>query len=255
MDRFFPFYKIPLAYEDLDRIPQMPGFKWEYSDGCLILSERMNCFHATLPVSRREARAELGEVRPLSAEYKGVRVRPLRDDDWPALPGLMRDAFSRTVPFSIIDHEKAVEASETLVAECRDGKEGPLVPEACFVAEAEDLGELGGGGPGLASAVIVTVRKRRHFIDADHRREPPDEKPHLTWAMTRFWGRRAGLATELLGHAVNGLADLGWDELDSTFMEGNHSSTLWHWRNGFVLRPGGWSARAMNRRMDERQSP
>ena len=252
MHKHFLHYSIPLAREDLDRIPRLPGFKWEYWDGCLQLSERMNVFHATLPVGRRDVRTELGQVRPLSATYEGVRVRPLEDRDWADLPELMRQAFCRTVPFSIIPWDAALTAAASLMAGCRAGEEGPLVREACFVAEAEEIDELGRGGPGLVSAVIVTRSLRRHLVAADYSEEPRVENPHLTWAMTRFWGARTGVASELLGHALNGLADLGERELDSTFMEGNHASTLWHWRNGFTLRPGRWSARAMNRRMDER---
>jgi hypothetical protein len=36
---------------------------------------------------------------------------------------------------------------------------------------------------------------------------------------------------------VNSLLDMGFKELFSTFLLGNSSSMLWHWRNRFQLRP------------------
>jgi hypothetical protein len=39
----------------------------------------------------------------------------------------------------------------------------------------------------------------------------------------------------LLAAAGNALLELGYRELLTTFMLGNESSMLWHWRNGFRL--------------------
>jgi hypothetical protein len=44
-----------------------------------------------------------------------------------------------------------------------------------------------------------------------------------------------GTGTALLAAAVNSLLGLGFTELLTTFMIGNDSSMLWHWRNGFRL--------------------
>ena len=58
---------------------------------------------------------------------------------------------------------------------------------------------------------------------------------HLTWI---FVGPRlagSGIGSALLAHASNGLIELGYTELISSFILGNESSMLWHWRNGFEL--------------------
>jgi L-amino acid N-acyltransferase YncA len=44
-----------------------------------------------------------------------------------------------------------------------------------------------------------------------------------------------GTGTALLGAAVRELLALGYSQLLSTFMLGNDSSMLWHWRSGFEL--------------------
>ena len=44
-----------------------------------------------------------------------------------------------------------------------------------------------------------------------------------------------GVGTALLNAAARELLALGYTELASTFLLGNESSMLWHWRNGFRL--------------------
>ena len=46
---------------------------------------------------------------------------------------------------------------------------------------------------------------------------------------------RYGVGSALLARSVNALREIGYRELASTFLLGNESSTLWHWRNGFRL--------------------
>ena len=44
-----------------------------------------------------------------------------------------------------------------------------------------------------------------------------------------------GVGTALLGAAAGALRDMGFAALLSTFLVGNDSSMLWHWRAGFRL--------------------
>ena len=53
----------------------------------------------------------------------------------------------------------------------------------------------------------------------------------------------------LLGHALNRLLALGFHELTTTFLLGNHYSMLWHWRNGFELLENPGSLRKMQRKI------
>jgi hypothetical protein len=71
-------------------------------------------------------------------------------------------------------------------------------------------------------------------------------RPHLTWIFAARAGQ--GTGTALLAAAVRGLLGLGYTELASTFLLGNESSMLWHWRNGFRLLPYPGSWRALQQR-------
>jgi L-amino acid N-acyltransferase YncA len=60
-------------------------------------------------------------------------------------------------------------------------------------------------------------------------------RPHLTWIfVTRFLAGK-GVGSLLLTAAVTKLRALGFTQLLTTFVLGNDSSMLWHWRNGFEL--------------------
>jgi L-amino acid N-acyltransferase YncA len=55
-----------------------------------------------------------------------------------------------------------------------------------------------------------------------------------------------GVGTLLLSVAVRELLDQGYQQPASTFLIGNDSSMLWHWRNGFRLLPCPGSIRRLN---------
>ena len=56
-------------------------------------------------------------------------------------------------------------------------------------------------------------------------------RPHLTWIFVSSPWACQGLGTALLAAAGNQLLDMGFRQLLSTFMLGNESSMLWHWRS------------------------
>ena len=62
-----------------------------------------------------------------------------------------------------------------------------------------------------------------------------------------------GSGTVLLAATRRALLARGYTELLSTFMIGNDSSMLWHWRNGFRLLPYPGSLRHIGRRFRERR--
>jgi hypothetical protein len=72
--------------------------------------------------------------------------------------------------------------------------------------------------------------------------------PHLTWVFVGPWHSAHGVGSALLAVAVRELLALGYHELASTFLLGNESSMLWHWRNGFRLLPHPGSWRELRRR-------
>ena len=60
-------------------------------------------------------------------------------------------------------------------------------------------------------------------------------RPHLTWIFVHPFAAGRGVGTSLLCAARRELLALGYTELASTFLLGNESSMIWHWRNGFRL--------------------
>ncbi len=57
----------------------------------------------------------------------------------------------------------------------------------------------------------------------------------MTWVFVAPLFTGEGVGTALLNAAVRQLLALGYTELASTFLAGNDSSMLWHWRQGFRL--------------------
>ena len=90
-----------------------------------------------------------------------------------------------------------------------------------------------------------------------HRPPPADclerclGRPHLTWIFVLPLHAGQGVGTALLAAAVRELLALGYTELASTFMIGNDSSMLWHWRNGFRLLAYPGSRRLMRMRWQQ----
>ena len=74
-------------------------------------------------------------------------------------------------------------------------------------------------------------------------------RPHLTWIFVSPWHAYYGVGTNLLAHAERKLLALGYTELISSFIWGNTSSMLWHWRNGFQLLPYAGSMRNFRKQL------
>ena len=245
----FPYIKLKIPFRDFERLPQHPAYRYEFWGGFARMDGRPKVYHATRPIVR--SRPPETVERPRDGGL--VRFRPLKEEDWNDLPELMLRAFREVPPFAQLRPAKALAAAEDCMGKVRAGKEGPLIPEACFVAEsAVGTGRASGDEPILIGAVLLTRHTRhRTWLDQDYKSHGGEERPHLTWAMTRRWDARAGIGTALLQLAMNALDDAGDRELDSTFMAGNSGSMLWHWRNGFAVMPFILGERALRTRLDD----
>jgi hypothetical protein len=124
------------------------------------------------------------------------------------------------------------------------------------VATAEPTGEPTG-------AALVTLLPDGDPCDWDSyswQTPPPADaverrlgRPHLTWIFVASRRAAQGTGTALLAAVTRALVGLGYRELFSTFLLGNESSTLWHWRNGFRLLPYPGSLRHISQRFRQRQ--
>jgi hypothetical protein len=212
------------------------AYKYEYYDDQAVLSPRPKSFHAMLNLTDRP-QAPLGS----SANGK-TSLRRLVSSDWDDLPSLFADAFWRVPPFAVMNEEKRYEAAQQCLERTRTGGDGPLVEESSFIASHEHFGSP-------CAAILITLMPDRDLA-TDWRAfewvQPPGAdvverrlgRPHLTWIFVHPWLAYHGVGSQLLVSAANALTSLGYRELASTFLLGNDSTLLWHWRNGFRVLAG-----------------
>lgn len=227
-DEWMPSLTLPLTPEQFRLLPRHSAYRFEYLDGQAHLSPRPRHYHALLDLTAVALEAE-----------RRLRVRPAVPADTPELERVFAAAFDRVQPFGGLEDDKRREAARTCLQRTLTGGDGPLIEAACFVALEEDGAAVG--------AVFVTLLPDGDPCDWDSygwRTPPPPDavarrlgRPHLTWIFVEPLSAGQGAGTTLLAAAVRALLRLGFRELASTFLRGNDSSMLWHWRNGFRLLP------------------
>lgn len=236
IDHWFSVIKLPLSWRQFHQLPRNPAYKYEYLDKAAWLSPRPKIYSARLtlrpPVDSIPAEIE--------AHHKGVRFRRLEDRDWPRLSRLFAGSFHRVQPFARLSDRRRLEAARTCLKDTREGLDGPIIHPACYVAVDEKDGHLVG-------AILVTLVPPvdlEDFWSLQWKTPPPPDcverrlgHAHLTWIFVGHWFAGYGVGSALLAHASRGLLELGYTELISSFILGNESSMLWHWRNGFELLP------------------
>lgn len=232
IDRWFSRIKLPLTFEQFRKLPRNASYKYEFIDGETWISPRPKQYHAMLALQGTDARTRL------ELDDEPVRLRTLAEADWEELPALFVSAFRRVQPFASLDEATALKAACHCLDQTRDGGDGPLIGPASYVAQAEANGALLG-------AILVTNMPDIDLTDFHELRwpEPPPSdwlerrlgRPHLTWVFVDHHFAGHGVGTALLSAASNALIGIGYHQLASTFLLGNESSMLWHWRNGFAL--------------------
>jgi GNAT superfamily N-acetyltransferase len=230
-DEWMPRVELPLTWQQFQQLPRNGAYKYEYINGQAWLSPRPRYYHALLDL---EALAE----RPLEGVSRTAKLRAVRPADWEELAPLFAAAFERQQPFCGLEDDQRVVAVRKSLEFTRCGGDGPWIERASFVATEGDAGYAVG-------AILVTL-----LPDSDpsgwhsyHWQEPPPPdalerrlgRPHLTWIFVSPFVAGQGIGTLLLGAAGRELLALGYQQLASTFLIGNDSSMLWHWRNGFRL--------------------
>jgi GNAT superfamily N-acetyltransferase len=221
-----PFLQLPLTPAQFAQLPRNAAYRYDYTDGRAWLNPRPRYYHALLDLER-----------PAPEGAAGVAVRPLAEGDWGELVEVFAAAFRGQQPFAGLDDEKRHSAARGALAQTRTGGDGPWIDAASFVAEDDDGLPIG--------AILVTLLPLRDPTDWDayHWPEPPPAdciarrlgRPHLTWVFVHPAQAGHGVGTALLAAAAEALRRLGYTELLSTFLAGNDSSMLWHWRAGFRL--------------------
>ena len=236
-DDWMSTIRLALTPEQFERLPRNPAYRYELLDGEAFLSPRPLHYHALL------------DLRPMAGD-PDVPLRPVRNGDWEELARLFAAAFYHIQPFGSLDEQTRLEAARRCLGRTRTGGDGPWIEQASFLAAGEDDRPDG--------AILVTLLPDGDPCDWDSyywsAPPPPDcvarrlGRPHLTWVFVTPLEAGQGVGTALLAAAVRALLGLGYAELASTFMVGNDSSMLWHWRNGFRLLTHPGSPRALAER-------
>jgi GNAT superfamily N-acetyltransferase len=250
LDRLFSMIKLPLSLRQFHQLPQNPAYKYEYIDKAAYLSPRPKFYSARLELGRGATSAPA----PVEAD-EPVAIRRFEEADWPRLSPLFAGAFRSVQPFASLGDRSRLNAARACLKFTRDGSDGPIIEAACHVACGKDHEDCLG-------AILVTLIPMidvEEFWSMRWQVPPPPDcierrlgRPHLTWIFVGPLHSGLGIGSALLAHASQSLVALGYTELLSSFLLGNTSSMLWHWRNGFELLPYVASVRAMRARWNKK---
>jgi ribosomal protein S18 acetylase RimI-like enzyme len=229
---WMPHLTIAMTRQDFDNLPRNGAFRYQFADGVAKLTPRPIYYRARLDLHAADA------VETLPPDPR-LTIRPLADDDWEVLPNLFADAFEHMQPFGSLERNWRQQVAGSLIAQTREGGDGPFLSEASVIACDRVGNRLGAllltlapslGAPGEDTFVWqgdVPPSAIAHHLG----------RPHLTWVFVASWAASQGIGTHLLAEACQRLRTAGFTELVTTFIRGNEASALWHWRNGFRLLP------------------
>ncbi len=217
-----------ISSEDLRLVPPHPNWQYEAQpDGkTALLLPKPRFGNALLNIKRWQC----------PGPSKPVALRAWNDSDPMDLAPLFAEAFATLEPLAGLgDIERQAAAQEALF-DGWEGKFGPVSPTS-VVAMGEE-GEVLGG-------LMITLLPGGNLDGPGAWRwlvPPPLDLesmglglPHLTWIFVAAKWQHCGVGAALLSHAIYALRQKGYSQLATTFLTGNHASTLWHWRMGFEL--------------------
>ncbi|MBX3438408.1 MAG: GNAT family N-acetyltransferase [Planctomycetaceae bacterium] len=249
IDEAFPAVEFPISWDIFHRLPRHAGYRYDYLQGQAYLTPEPRQYHCLLDLAPRTAEQEI------VTQLTQVTIRPMREADWPAFKPIFERAFRESTPLGQADESAAGRAVREALERTETQGSGPVLADACFAA----WGRLPGHDACVMGGLLTTLLPQgdlERFDDPTWTEPPPSDaaaerwgRPHLTWIFVDPWITRNGVASAMLDHAVNALFDMGYRELASTFLLGNESSTLWHWRNGFRLVSYVGSPRRWKRRL------
>ena len=239
IDQWFSVIRLPISLRQFYRLPQNSSYKYDYNHKNAVITPSPKYFHAHLTLGSRAIRL----CDQVNAQERVV-FRQLEDGDWPRLPRLFVECFRQVQPFASLSGRRRLTAARECLEFTRG--DGPIIKPACYVAMSD-------GSHQILGAILVTLVPEVDLQNVWNLRwesPPPVDcidlclgQAHLTWIFVSPVHSGYGVGTELLGRVVQKLLELGYTGLLSTFILGNDTSMLWHWRNGFELLPYSGSLR------------
>ena len=212
---WFSAIELPLTKRQFRQLPQNPAYKYEYFDGRAWLSPRPKNYHAVLNLQEF--------VRPGS--QRGDRRRACHPRRTRRRLAAVARIIFRCVP--------------TRAALCKpDGRRSPGGGRRLLVLYAR-VRRRPAGRRSLPGCVARGGRHvgwgEPHYASAGRCHRARDRPAAPDMDLRRSARCTPGRRMALLEMAVPALRRLGYTGLASTFLLGNESSMLWHWRAGFKL--------------------
>ena len=232
IERWFEDREFGISWEEFQWLPRHPSYRYEFHNERCRITLRPRYFQAVLDLT--ELSAISGARRLSPAEHV---MRAPGEQDLPMLSLALADAFRLMPPFERSDEPTRHDAARAVLERMWAGRDGALANPASQVAiDAQDRC-LGACLITLLPPVAVTDPLEGNAVDANS--EQPEDtssgQPHLTWIFVRPEVGRRGWGQRLLQSASGTLHRQGYRSLVSTFLLGNSSATLWHWKMGFKL--------------------
>jgi hypothetical protein len=252
LDRWFSVIKLPMSWRQFHRLPRNPAYKYEYLEKAAWLSPRPKFYSARRVLGGEPAGPALDTELPEAVDF-----RRLEDRDWSRLSRVFAGSFERVQPFASLGDQRRLEAARDCLKHTREGHDGPIIAPACHVA----VDPKDGDPVGAVLVTLVPPVDLEEIWSLRWKTPPPPDcverrlgHAHLTWIFVARGIAGSGVGTALLAQACRGLRELGYTELISSFILGNDSSMLWHWRNGFELLPYSGSRRRFRAMMRAKEA-
>ena len=195
--------EIPMSEAEFLRLPQDPGWMYEYRNGVARISPR----RVVVPLR--------ADVTPRAVDAAGLHLRPVAPADAPGLARAFYDGFHDTVEYCDWPDARIRQSGEDAIRTFFAGKRGAFHPASRLVLDPEQPCTVIG-------AALVVQKPNGPFLDMLFLRPP--------------W-QRHGLGSALAGAAMNHLHALGATHLGSALDLANAPSRRWHAKFGFVEQP------------------
>lgn len=195
---------VPMSFEEWERLPRPPGWKYEYFDGCAHIRPGYQYAVTALELT----------VRPVNPP---CLLRGVSPEDEALLLPVYLEAFEDEPTFCDYSDEKFRDAARADLRATFSGNRAPPLA-ASRVAVATEAGEARCLGAALLS-------------------QDGEYGPVLDLIFVLPAWQRRGVATALVASAVNALLSAGERTLTSSYHLANQRSQAWHRSFGFVERP------------------
>lgn len=200
-----------MTIDEFHVMPRKLGWKHEYWDGqAHITPSHSGVVTTTMTVQPRP-------VTPRCA------VRSIREEDLPGLYTAYVAAFEDTIDYCDWQLAAIRRAAEETLAGYFAGERGKPLAASQVAFHQSDI---------IGAAFLVEKQDGQPFLD-------------LLFVVPQW--HRKGVATTLVGTALNQLAAAGYHTFTSRFWLGNEESRAWHHRFGFVDEPNQFLAGAYYR--------